>query len=348
VFVRRQAQWSQQAYLKASNTESLDAFGRSSLALSADGNTLAVGAQREDSDAVDVDGDQNNNDAKDSGAVYVFTREATQWSRQAYLKASNTNPGDEFGFAFALSADGNTLAVGAFGEDSNAVGVNNDGGNNDATNSGAVYVFTRDGAQWLQQAYLKASNTETRDLFGGAVALSADGHTLAIGATGEDSAAISAGGGESNNDAPNSGAAYVFTREGMQWSQQAYVKASNAEASDTFGRSLALSADARLLAGGAMTECSATIGVNGNENDNAALGSGAVYTFPRTGPSWLQQAYVKASNTVASDFFGFAVALSADGDILAVAAPIEQSDATGLGGDQANNNADKAGAVYIY
>src|SRR5438309_5198892 len=86
---------SQQAYLKASNTGAGDYFG-SSVAVS--GDTLVVGARQEDSNAIGINGNQTNNNATDSGAVYVFVRSGTNWSQQAYLKASNTEPGDEFGW----------------------------------------------------------------------------------------------------------------------------------------------------------------------------------------------------------------------------------------------------------
>ena len=170
------------SYLKASNTGSGDWFGYS-LSLSGDGNTLAVGAIREDSNAGGIDGDQKNNEALGSGAVYVFTRDkGGHWEQQAYLKASNTGREDFFGQSLSLSDDGNTLAVGAYGEDSNASGIDGDQENNEAERSGAVYVFTRDNeGHWEQQAYLKASNTERRDWFGHSLSLSGDGRTLAVG-----------------------------------------------------------------------------------------------------------------------------------------------------------------------
>ena len=171
-----------QAYLKASNTEDLDWFGWS-LGLSGDGSTLAVGAIGEASNARGIDGDQENNEAERSGAVYVLTRNNEgQWEQQAYLKASNTEIGDWFGWSLGLSGDGSTLAVGADGEDSNARGINGNQGNNEARSSGAVYVFTKDkGGQWEQQAYLKASNTDIGNFFSESLSLSDDGNTLAVG-----------------------------------------------------------------------------------------------------------------------------------------------------------------------
>ena len=329
--------WSQQAYVKASNTRASDLFG-TSVALS--GDTLAVGASREDSAATGVNGDQADNSAIfDSGAVYVFTRTGGVWSQQAYLKASNTGASDLFGTSVALSGD--TLAVGAF-EASAATGVNGNQADNSAPLSGAVYVFTRTGGVWSQQAYLKASNTGQADLFGTNVALSGD--TLAVVAPLEDSAATGVNGNQADNSALESGAVYVFTRTGGVWSQQAYVKASNTGAGDRFGWSVALNGDT--LAVGALNENSAATGINGDQTDDSALESGAVYVFTRTGGVWSQQAYVKASNTGANDRFGTSVALS--GDTLAVGADSEDRGATGVNGDQANDSAVQSGAVYVY
>ena len=158
------------------------------MSLSDNGNTLAVGATGEDSNAQGIDGHQENNEEWDSGAVYVFRNKEGEWKQQAYLKASNTGRGDLFGHSLGLSGDGSTLAVGATGEDSNARGIDGDQENNEARESGAVYVFTRNKeGEWKQQAYLKASNTGRGDLFGRSLGLSGDGSTLAVGADGEDS-----------------------------------------------------------------------------------------------------------------------------------------------------------------
>ena len=258
---------------------------------------------------------------------------------EAYLKASNTGEFDEFGYSVALSGD--TLAVGAYREDSNATGVGGTQADNSANDSGAVYVFTRSGTTWTQQAYLKASNTDARDYFGYSVALSGD--TLAVGALSEDSNATGVGGNGADNSVNYSGAVYVFTRSGTTWSQQAYLKASNTGANDYFGSSVALSGDT--LAVGAILEDSNATGVNGNEANNSVTGSGAVYVFTRSGTTWSQQAYLKASNTGVGDWFGSSVALS--GDTLAVGAQSESSNATGVGGTQADNSASGSGAVYV-
>jgi len=337
VFVRSGTTWTQQAYLKASNTGAGDEFGH---AVSLSGDTLAVGAPGESSAAVGVNGNQANNAAASAGAVYVFARAGTTWTQQAYVKASNTGADDGFGSSVSLSGD--SLAVGAPGEASAATGINGNQADNTVFQAGAIYAFVRTGTTWTQQAYLKASNTGTGDLFGRSVSLSGD--TLAVGAPGESSAATGVDGNQADNSASAAGAIYVFARTGTTWTQQAYLKASNTGANDSFGSSVSLSGGA--LAVGARLEASAAVGANGNQADNAASGAGAGYLFVRTGTAWTQQTYLKAPNTGASDEFGSSVSLS--DDTLAVGAPGEASAATGIGGNQADNAASNAGAVYLF
>ena len=366
-------------YFKASNTDRDDRFGQA-LALSGDGNTLAVGSQFESSAATGVNNarpGQGDNSALNAGAVYVFTRVNGAWVQQAYLKALNAEALDSFGAAVALSDDGNTLAVGASQEASGANGsfdtssgvASSEQLDNSALAAGAVYMFTRSGGTWTQRAYVKASNSEFADGFGGSVALSGDGQTLAVGATGEDSAATGVNNtspGQADNSQISPGAVYVFARSGDLWVQQAYVKTPNAGTRfrHSFGQVVALSVDGNMLAASAWGESSAATGVDGIQSDdcgqpnpvNCAFRSGAVYIFARTGSTWAQQAYVKASNTNADDFFGLALALSDDGSTLAVGARGEDSNATGVfdvaGGqgvvEQADNSAADAGAVYVY
>jgi hypothetical protein len=136
VFTRSDGIWSQQAYLKASNTEANDQFGQY-VAIASD--TLVVGADAEDSNATGFDGNDANNAASDSGAAYLFTRSGGTWGQQAYLKASNTEAGDSFGFRVAVA--GPTVVIGAYREASSASGINGDQSDNSAEAAGAVYVF---------------------------------------------------------------------------------------------------------------------------------------------------------------------------------------------------------------
>src|SRR5262249_1041485 len=152
--------------------------------------------------------------------VYVFVRSGAAWAQQAYLKASNTDASDFFGFALAMSGD--TLVVGAPYEASAATGVQGNQNDNSVTYAGAVYVFVRSAATWPQQAYLKASNTGAADRFGSALAVS--GGTLVVGAYGEASATTGVNGNQLANSATHAGAVYVFIRFGAAWTQQAYLK----------------------------------------------------------------------------------------------------------------------------
>jgi hypothetical protein len=291
VFVRSGTNWSQQAYLKASNTGGPsssadlifgDEFG---WAVAVSGDTVVVTAHYEDSNSTGIDGDQSNNSAQNSGATYVFVRSGTNWSQQAYLKASNpggpsrgddAGDGDSFGNSLAISGD--TVVIGAPGEDSNATGVNGNQSNNSAINSGAAYVFVRDGTNWSQQAYLKASNAlayPTTGEFGQSVAVSGD--TVVVATGGEDSNATGINGNQTNHSAPFSGAAYVFKRTGTNWSQQAYLKASNTGVNDEFGWAAAVSGNTVVV--GSRGEDSKATGVNGNQSNNSAVESGAAYVF---------------------------------------------------------------------
>jgi hypothetical protein len=140
----------------------------------------------------------------------------------------------------------------------------------------------------------------------------------------------------------------VFARTGATWRQEAYVKPSNTDPSDAFGGSVALSRDGSTLAVSAVGEASAATGVGGDQADDATPYAGAVYLFARSGTTWRQEAYVKAGNPDAYDYFGWSVALSCDGSILAASAGYEESAATGVGGDQVDNSAPYAGAVYVF
>jgi hypothetical protein len=337
VFVRNGSTWTQQAYLKASNTGANDQFG---LSVAISGDTIVVGAYGEDSNATGINGTQTDDSALGSGAAYVFTRNGSTWSQQAYLKASNTGADDWFGRSVAISGD--TIVVGAFGEGSNATGINGNQADNTARGSGAAYVFTRTGTTWTQQAYLKASNSGANDNFGYHVALSGD--TIVVGAFYEDSNATGVNGTESDNSAIDSGSAYVFTRTGTTWTQQAYLKASNSGANDNFGVSVAVSGDTIVV--GAYGEASNATGINGTQSDNSANNAGAAYVFVRSGSTWSQQAYLKASNSSANDGFGDSVTTS--GDTIVVGAWGEDSNATGVNGSQTDNNASASGAAYVF
>jgi FG-GAP repeat protein len=344
VFAKAADGWAQQAYLKAAKPAAGDGFGIT-VALSIDTNTLAAGAFRDDTGATD------------SGAVYVFSRAGDTWEQQAVLKASNPGAGDHFGASLAMSGDGNTIAVGA-------------------ADGSAAYVFARTGSSWTQQAMLLGGTHD--DQFGYSVALSRDGNVLAIGARlegGSGAARVFVRSGDSwsvetsvhgGSDGDQlgwsvalsptgsmlvvgavgvgglTGAAFVFERRDGVLQPMAELAASNPDAGDAFGWSLAITPDEQLLAIGAPRESSAATGIGGDGSDNSAGSSGAAYMFVRSGETWIQAAYVKASNTGDSDRFGQTIALSAR-HTLAVGANTEASGT----GDPADNSAPGAGALYV-
>ncbi len=373
VFVRQGQRWQQQAFVKSLTSTTADRFGRR-LALSASGDTLAVGAlgpsgtgevqlfaragghwtQRQQLTASDaaqsirfgdslalsasgtvlVVGDpvKNNGPLRSSGAVYVFADDGALWHERALLTATPPGDGARFGLSVSLNGAGDTLAVGAPESSSTAL------------YSGSVYVFVGGGTSWTQQAELKAPH-DIDDLgFGASVALSSDGGTLAIGARRDSSGLV---GDPLDGSAPSSGAVHVFGRDGANWRHQAYLKASNPGMDDNFGWALSLSGDGNALAVGAPFERSTADGLDGNQASDGSSDVGAAYVFKRQGLAWRQQAYVKAPNSGAEDGFGMALALSADGQTLAVGAAGEDSSFSGWNGAQDNNAAD-SGAVYLY
>lgn len=310
VFVRTNANWIQQAYIKPSNPADFHRFGN---AVAIDDDTIVIGSSTE------------NSGGNLSGAAYVFVRDGTNWTEQAFLKASNLSASDRFGSS--VDIDGNTLVVGAFRE-----------GNDE----GAAYVFVRFGSNWLEQAYLKASNPDLDDNFGRSVAISGD--TVIVGANEERSNATGVNGNQTDNSANEAGAAYIFVRSGTNWTQQAYLKASNTGAGDQFGQTVAIHENKAVV--GALFEASNATGVNGNESNNSAFHAGAAYVFSRNGVTWTQQAYLKASNSGFTDWFGRSVAV--DGNTVLIGTYGDDSNATGVNGDDGNGSAGASGAAFVF
>lgn len=318
-------------YFKASNAGWNAKFG-SSIALSPDGLRMAVGAPGDRGNGTGVNASQNETPfpAPYSGAVYVFERVDSAWIQQTYIKASNAEANDYFGGSVTWSTDGSTLAVGAPGEASNARGVNGDQSNNSTDSAGAVYVFHRNGKDWTQEAYLKASNTEpvavreerglglalNEHSFGTKLALSADGSVLAVGSPGENSSSTGVNGNQQDTSARRAGAVYVFTRAAGNWRQQAYLKANNTDAWDQFGSAVAMSSNGVTLAIGAPGESSG----NGRPADNTDPDSGAVYVFALNGGAWSQTHYLKSPTAGSTHAFGASLSVSSDGDTLAAGA----------------------------
>jgi FG-GAP repeat/Cadherin-like beta sandwich domain len=264
-----------------------DTFGA---AVAISGDFLVVGAPLEDSGTA---ADPSDKSALNSGAAYVFHRSGLAWNQVAYLKSAAPATGERYGAVVAI--DGDTVVIGAPGERSTAAGI----GGNPATKGGeaigAVFVYTRVGATWPLQAYIKAAAPDPYDNFGTSIAL--QGNTLVVGSPGE-SAAIGAAG--IDNSLPDSGATFVFGRTGTTWNQKTRLKASNAEANDEFGHAVALSGGT--LIASATEEDSATTGTTGEPADNSGASVGAVYVFDGAGASWTQSAYLKPASLPSSRF----------------------------------------------
>ena len=299
--------WNESGYLVASNRDTGDRFGASvgvSLA------HIVVGAPGEDSAATGVGGNGADNSRSNAGAAYAFAWDGSAWQPDGYLKGSTSPSDDALGTAVAISGD--TIVAGAPGN----------GG-------GRAFVYERDASTWMAPGLLTASNAETSDFFGTAVAIS--GSVLVIGAPGEDSNATGVNGAQSNNSAPSSGAAYVFRRGGT-WAQEAYLKAANIDTGQ-FGTAVAISG-ANIVVG------------MPNENAGPTV-SGAVHAFQwRAATGWHHAGGKKASNPDAIDHFGASVAI--EGLTMVAGAPEEDSAATGVDHDQADDSAPDAGAAYVF
>ncbi|MCX6854620.1 MAG: choice-of-anchor D domain-containing protein, partial [Verrucomicrobia bacterium] len=344
VFVRSGTTWSQQAYLKASQVTAFDNFGTW---VAVAGDTVVVGAPYEDGNTRVVNGTANEL-GNNSGAAYVFVRSGTTWSQQAYLKPAavgTTAVNDTFGVSVAVAGD--TVVVGANNEGSSTTGVNSTP-NESAASAGAAYIFLRSGTTWTQQAYLKPAavgTSQASDYFGYSVAV--DGDTVVVGANFDDSNTTGVN-STPNESATDAGAAYVFVRNGTTWTQQAYLKPAavgTSQVGDNFGYSVAISGDTLVV--GAHLEDSNTTGVNSTPND--ALGAnaqtGAAYVFARSGTTWTQQAYLKASQVTSNDYFGYSAAIS--GDTVIAGSLFEDSSTTGVN-STANETAADAGAAYVF
>ncbi len=312
VYIRSGTTWSLQAYMKASNRDSNDDFGR---AVAISGNTIVIGAPQESSNATGVStSDSSNNSSSQAGAAYVFTRSGNTWTQSTYLKQAFVRAGVKFGSSVAINLD--TIVVGAPVDQS----------------SGAAYVFKRVTA-WSQEAYLKASPVVSGMQFGASV--SVDGDVAIVGAP---------------NETTNTGSAFVFARSGSTWSQQTALRALNATTGYLFGTSVSINGDL-VLVGSPGEAALETNVIQGNDvsYSTSAPSSGAAYLYRKNGNSWPQLAYLKAPNAQANDNFGVAVSIS--NSSLGVGATGEDSNQKTVTNGQtasSDNSAADSGAVYLF
>jgi hypothetical protein len=277
VFTRSGSTWSQQgAKLTGSGESNLKYGGQfgTSVALSSDGNTALIG------------GPTDHNEA---GAVWVFTRSGSTWNQQGGKLTGGSEKGDaEFGFSVALSGGGKTALIGGY---------------KDNGYQGAAWVFTHSGSGWNQQGgKLTGAGETSSGNFGFSVALSANGSTALIGA----------------RNSGSYGAAWVFTRSGSTWKQQAELTASGETLGGDLGYSGALSAN-----GGTA--------LIGEPDDHDFVG--AAWVFTRSGSTWKQEAELTGGGETVQGDFGASAALSGDAKTALIA------------GDWDNNF---AGAAWVF
>ncbi|TAE71627.1 MAG: hypothetical protein EAY68_01820, partial [Bacteroidetes bacterium] len=270
IFVRTGTTWSQQGNkLVGSGSVGSTTYQGRAVDISADGNTVIVGGY----------GDNSN-----QGAVWVFTRSGTTWSQQGSKLVGTGNTGAaQQGISVAISADGNTLLVGGWADNSL---------------QGAAWVFTRSGTTWTQQGnkLVGTGNTSAAQQ-GTSVAISADGNTALIGGPGDNT---------------NNGAAWIFTRGGTTWSQQGnkLVGTGNVGA--------AYQANFVSISG------NGNIAVLGSVLDNS--NQGAVWVFTRSGTIWSQQDNkLVGTGNIGAAQQGYNPAISADGNTLLVGGPTDNS-----------------------
>lgn len=282
IFLRSGTTWIQQAKLTAMDGAAEDEFGN---AVSINGNYAIVGARLA------------NVDAKiDQGAAYIFVRSGTNWTQQVKLTALDGAKGDQFGNAVDISGD--YAIVGALADTVNAKQY-----------QGSAFIFIRSGISWTQQAKIIASDGAINDFFGVAVSISGD---YAMVGTGFDDVGA-------NTD---QGSAYIFVRNGTNWTQQVKLIASDASANDKFGNSVSINGDYAIVG---------SPNYGGLTNNN----QGAAYLFVRKGTAWKEQAKLTASDGATNDNFGYAVSIS--GNFAIVGAVFSD----------VNTNEDNKGAVYI-
>ena len=240
--------WSETTKILASDGEANDWFG---ISVAIDGDFCVVGAR-------DDDGER--------GSAYVFRYDGAQWILDQKLYSADGIAGDWFGISVAIQ--GTYIFVGADADD-----------NENGLNAGSVYVFRYDGASWLQQDMLVASDGTANDYFGRYISL--DETHAVIGAY---------------YDNAITGSAYVFTQLGEDWVEEEKLIASDGEPGDYFGISTAINGDY------------AAVGAYRDDNDNG-IDAGSVYIFKRTRNGWVQEDKILASDGASSDRFGISVAL---------------------------------------
>jgi hypothetical protein len=273
IYIRSGVTWTFQQKIVASDPSNNSNFGNS-VSIADDGDTVIVGAQGESSGGTSA------------GAAYIYTRSGVTWTQTQKLTASDPQANDQFGHFVSISGDGETAIIGAPFEDT--------GG----SNAGAAYIFTRGGETWTEQQKIQAGDAGTNDQFGISVSISNDGDTAIVGADLED------GGGDQR------GAAYIFTRSGVDWTQTQKLTGSDGADYDAFGYSVAISTDGS----------TAIVGAYFHDHNEAFTYNGSSYIFTRSGEVWTEQQELVTDNLTDGAQFGYAVSISGNGNTVVISA----------------------------
>lgn len=274
VFAKSGGVWTQQGNkLLASDVLGVFAKEGSSVSISADGNTAVIGGWR---------------DNEFVGAAWVWTRSAGGWTQRAKLVGEGAVDNAFQGESVAISADGNTVIVGGPFDQRSSTG---------AGPVGAAWIWTRNGGVWTPGPKLVGSGAVGNARQGSSVSLSADGNTAIVGGPNDDNLGFSGA----------VGAAWIWTRAGGVWNQQAKLTDGSSRASQ--GRSVSLSADGNTA-------------VIGGESDSGYAGAAWVWRRSGGGVWALQGPKLVGSGAVGNNVQqGWSVSLSGDGSTAIVGGP---------------------------
>jgi len=228
-----------------------------------------------------------------SGAAYIFHYDGNSWKeQQAKFTAKDNAAWDDFGSSVSISGD--YAIVGAWGDDDKG------------ENSGSIYFFKREGTSWVEQAKITAGDGAANDWFGASVYISGD--YAIVGAYGND------------DDGADSGSVYIFHYDGISWTEQTKLTASDGAPGEWFGYSVYICDDYAI--------------VSAPKDDDNGIDSGSIYVFIRDGTSWKEMGKYTASDGEVSDQFGISVSIS-DKYVI-------------VGADGDDDNGFDSGSAYIY
>ena len=270
IFIWSGSEWVKESIISAAGTN-LDYFGWS-VSMNQDGTRVVVGARGDITTGIG------------SGAAYVFTRSGTTWTQESRLSPNDGASSDKFGTSVSISGDGTRVVVGSPESDDNSLG----------NSIGAAYVFTRSGTTWTQEQKFRSVDSLAADRFGISVSMDADGTRCVIGAYLSDVRSV------------NGGAAYVFSRSGTAWTEEADIYSTDSGIYSQYGWSVSMSGNGdRVVIGCPKSD------ENGND-------SGVSYTFTRSGTTWTKEQKIIPSVNGISYIFGWSVSMSSDGVRMAI------------------------------